>query len=189
MEIKEKIIHLYIINECGKKCPMCCNKFYDIDAMPVATVSELKSADTVCLTGGDPFLYDGLSDFVKTFREQYPNIKKMYAYTSGHALFRYIGNHWLNLIGLDGVSIAPKDVGDWLDLRKILSDNIYKNIIAPMTSNRLMVFDSQKANFDKFMAEIDLSMFTVLGRKWDSKFITPDNEIFRRLPILFSRGL
>lgn len=27
----EKIIHLYIINECGKKCPMCCNKFYNMD--------------------------------------------------------------------------------------------------------------------------------------------------------------
>lgn len=184
--MKEKIIHLYTINECGKKCPMCCNNLYDIDKLPVVTVAELKSANTVCLTGGDPFLYEGLSDFVKTFRKQYPNIKKMYAYTSGHALFRYLKNDWLYLTGLDGVSIAPKDAGDWLDLRAMLSNNIYKNIIKAMTSNRLMVFDSQKVYFDKFMKDIDLSIFTILGRKWDKEFITQDNEVFRRLPILFS---
>ena len=28
-------------------------------------------------------------------------------------------------------------------------------------------------------------MFTILGRKWDKEFNTPENEIFRRLPILF----
>lgn len=48
-----------------------------------------------------------------------------------------------------------------------------------------MVFDNQKTNFDKFMKDIDLSMFTILGRKWDDKFVVPENEIFRRLLILF----
>ena len=75
----EKIIHLYIINECGKKYPMCCNKFYNMDKVPTITAKELKSADTVCLTGGDPFLYNRLQTFIIRLREQYPNIKNLYA--------------------------------------------------------------------------------------------------------------
>lgn len=74
----KNIIHLYTINECGKKCPMCCNKLYDIEALPVVTVAELKSANTVCLTGGDPFLYNELYKFIGRLRGQYPNIKKIY---------------------------------------------------------------------------------------------------------------
>ena len=48
-----------------------------------------------------------------------------------------------------------------------------------------MVFDTQKTNFKEFIKDIDLSMFTILGRKWDKEFNVPDNEIFRKLPILF----
>lgn len=48
----KNIIHLYTISECGKKCPMCCNKLYDIETIPVVSIKELRSADTVCLTGG-----------------------------------------------------------------------------------------------------------------------------------------
>lgn len=183
--MKQKIIHLYTISECGKKCPLCCNRLYDIDALQVVTVEELKSADTVCLTGGDPFLYNDLWKFVRYLRNQYPNIKNLYAYTSGHALYQYMKNNWTHIEKLDGVSIAPKDAGDWLELRTLLTHGIYSNVISSIRSNRLMVFDNQKTNFDKFMKDIDLSMFTILGRKWDDKFVVPENEIFRRLPILF----
>lgn len=57
--------------------------------------------------------------------------------------------------------------------------------ISAMKSNRLMVFDTQKTNFKEFIKDIDLSMFTILGRKWDKEFNVPDNEIFRKLLILF----
>lgn len=183
--MNEKIIHLYIINECGKKCQMCCNKLYDIDALPIVTVSELKSANTVCLTGGDPFLYNDLYKFIDRLRKQYPNIKNIYAYTSGIALYNYLNINWLNFSKIDGVSIAPKDAGDWLSLKNILKNETFNKILSSMKSNRLMIFDSQKTNFEYFLKGLDLSMFTILGRKWDKKFSTPENEIFRRLPILF----
>lgn len=48
-----------------------------------------------------------------------------------------------------------------------------------------MVFGNQKANFEKFRKDIDLSMFTILSRKWNEKFNVPENEIFRKLPVLF----
>ena len=181
----EKIIHLYIINECGKKCPMCCNKFYNMDKLPTVTADELKSADTVCLTGGDPFLYSGLQMFIDRLRKQYPNIKNLYAYTSGSALYHYLNFNWAYFNKLDGVSIAPKDVNDWTALKNILQNDRYNICISVMKSNRLMVFGNQKANFEMFQKDIDLSMFTILSRKWDEKFNVPENEIFRKLPVLF----
>jgi organic radical activating enzyme len=54
-----------------------------MDKVPTVTQEELKSADTICLTGGDPFLYSELQTFINRLREQYPNIKNLYAYTSG----------------------------------------------------------------------------------------------------------
>lgn len=181
----EKIVHLYIINECGKKCPMCCNKFYDMDKVPTVTADELKSADTVCLTGGDPFLYSNLQTFIDRLRKQYPNIKNLYAYTSGGALYHYLNLNWAYFSKLDGVSIAPKDVDDWMALKNILQNYRYNICISAMKSNRLMVFDNQRTNFEKFRKDIELSMFTILGRKWDEKFNVPENEIFRKLPVLF----
>lgn len=183
--MERNIIHLYVINECGKKCPMCCNKLYDIDALPVVTVAELKSANTVCLTGGDPFLYNELYKFIDRLRGQYPNIKNLYAYTSGYALHSYFDRNWILFGELDGVSIAPKDVSDWISLRNTLKNKVFNNILSSKKSNRLMIFDNQKANFEKFLKDTDLSMFTILGRTWDKEFHTPENEIFRRLPILF----
>ena len=181
----EKIVHLYIINECGKKCQMCCNKFYNMDKVPTITANELKSADTVCLTGGDPFLYNELYKFIDRLRGQYPNIKNLYAYTSGYALYNYLNLNWFEIGKLDGVSIAPKDVSDWVSLKNILKNEMFNKILSSMKSNRLMIFDSQKVNFKEFIKDIDLSMFTILGRKWDKEFNVPDNEIFRKLPILF----
>ena len=54
-----------------------------------------------------------------------------------------------------------------------------------MKSNRLMIFDNQKDNFNNIMSDVNLDMFNIMGRKWQNTFNTPTNEIFRRLPILF----
>jgi hypothetical protein len=55
-------IHLMINRWCGNSCPLCCNKQYDLDTVPVVTVEELKAAHTVMLTGGDPFYVESLMD-------------------------------------------------------------------------------------------------------------------------------
>ena len=39
-------IHLMINRTCTNSCPLCCNKQYDLDTVPVATVEELKVAHT-----------------------------------------------------------------------------------------------------------------------------------------------
>ena len=116
----EQVLHLFIINTCRHKCPLCCNKFYDIEKIPVVTVERLKSVDTVCLTGGEPLLLrdETLYDFVVGLREQYPNIKNLYVYTSGKELSAkrdtvevLVKNSLIN-----GVNVSPKDSIDWMGL-------------------------------------------------------------------------
>ena len=64
-KVKPEIMHLMILSKCNYKCELCCNKLYDIEKIPVATVKELKTIHTLCITGGEPFLsrnFDKMSD-------------------------------------------------------------------------------------------------------------------------------
>lgn len=75
----EQILHLFITNKCRHDCEFCCNKLYDIEKIPVVTVELLKSVQTVCLTGGEPFGInpDELCAFILRLRKQYPNIENL----------------------------------------------------------------------------------------------------------------
>ena len=65
-KVKPEIMHLMILSKCNYNCELCCNKLYDIDKIPVATVKELKTIHTLCITGGEPFMASiELDDFCK----------------------------------------------------------------------------------------------------------------------------
>ena len=51
------IIHLLTTTLCNRDCKYCCNKQYDMNEILYVTDSELREAHTLCLTGGEPFLY------------------------------------------------------------------------------------------------------------------------------------
>jgi len=55
--MKVDTMHLFITKRCTNDCPLCCNKNYDIEKVPLPTEEELSSVSTVCLTGGDPFTW------------------------------------------------------------------------------------------------------------------------------------
>lgn len=80
----------------------------------------------------------------------------------GGALYHYLNFNWAYFNKLDGVSIAPKDVNNWTALKNILQNDRYNICISVMKSNRLMVFGNQKANFEKFRKDIDLSYFKII---------------------------
>ena len=61
-DITEKIIHIMITSLCDRNCPYCCNNQYDLNDIPYATSEELSKANTVCLTGGEPFMYSNPCD-------------------------------------------------------------------------------------------------------------------------------
>lgn len=75
-KVKPEIMHLMILSKCNYKCELCCNKLYDIEKIPVATVKELKTIHTLCITGGGPFLASiDLDDFASSVKDDFPNIK------------------------------------------------------------------------------------------------------------------
>lgn len=181
----ETILHLFITNTCRHNCPLCCNKLYVIDEIPVVTVELLKKADTVCLTGGEPFgiKSDQLRPFIVNLRTQYPNINNLYIYTSGAEFYN---NNMLRFIRewgyVDGINFAPKDTSDWVAVETYLR---HPGTLNKLKSNRLYVFEEQRERFNIYNFNLSNVNIEVLGRKWQQVFNTPDNEHFVRLPILF----
>lgn len=192
----EKILHLFITNNCRHNCKLCCNKFYKILEIPVVSVELLKSVNTVCLTGGEPFWIkpEILANFIIKLRTQYQNIENLYIYTSGKELGENLGNvmsiilsaksPWLTKsIQIDGITVGPKDFEDWVGLIKAMKHVQY--FFNGVRSNRLYVFEEHKEVYE--IAKISFPKdceINVISRKWDMVFNTPKNEYFARLPIL-----
>lgn len=183
----EQIYHLYITSQCDHKCPLCCNRLYDIEKLPVITVEQLKEAHTVCITGGEPFMrpYD-LWHLIECIRKQYPNIQKLYVYTSGGRLHLMATNDWeLFFQYVDGLNVAPKSPHEYKLLHQALVLGKMKTASSkPKLSNRLYVF----SDLWKVYENEDLCLpdtWQVIGREWDKEFNTPENEHFVRLPILY----
>ena len=184
---KPEIMHLMVLSKCNYNCELCCNKLYDIDKIPVATVEELKTIHTLCITGGEPFMASiNLDDFARSVKDGFPNVKNIFVYTSG---VRLLYNLPQIFSYIDGLSICPKSMKDWLALEKIANSTSrdYLNNISKLSSNRLYVFKEQVALFEgRFKHIAEMLNLNVLYRTWDKEFKTPDNEIFRRLPILLN---
>lgn len=184
---KPEIMHLMVLSKCNYNCELCCNKLYDIDKIPVATVEELKTIHTLCITGGEPFMASiNLDDFARSVKDGFPNVKNIFVYTSGVMLLYNLPQIFSYI---DGLSICPKSMKDWFALDKITysTSRDYLNNISKLSSNRLYVFKEQVALFEgRFKHIAEILNLNVLYRTWDKEFKTPDNEIFRRLPILLN---
>lgn len=75
-KVKPEIMHLMILDKCNYKCELCCNKLYDIEKIPVATVKELKTIHTLCITGGEPFMASiDLDDFARSSNRTFMELK------------------------------------------------------------------------------------------------------------------
>ena len=181
----EQVLHLFITNKCRHQCEFCCNKLYKISEIPVVTVELLKSVNTVCLTGGEPFTINPivLKNLIYNLRTQYKNIKNLYIYTSGYE-FEKVHQDYYEFIHaynwINGINIAPKDWKDWIAVPKVIPTIYYT-----LNSNRLYVFREQRPIFDAMHIDLSKVNIDVIDRKWDTTFNTPDNEHFARLPILF----
>lgn len=183
-EDDKKIIHLYILNKCTHKCKLCCNKLYSVDEIPVVTVEELKNAETICLTGGEPFLLNCIDDFAGTIKLQYPNIKNIYIYTCGDSLLNWLKTDIVTFTGIysiDGVNISPKNKYDAECVNTLFSD-YFKPYLKDLKSNRVYIFPEIEEYINTSL--IDLPNTKVINRKWQENF-EPDSGIFRRLPVLF----
>lgn len=176
-----EIAHLLVCKKCNHSCKLCCNKLYNLEEIPVISVEELKTIHTLCITGGEPLLVGTmLIYYLHRVKQQYPNIKNIYIYTTSDGLNTFPLNYLPNLIS--GLTITPKSERDWKQLALIAK--VYPNNINQLPSNRLYVFKDQIDTYNKYKDTLDKLNIQVLYRKWDEKFVTPDNEIFRRLSVL-----
>lgn len=71
------IIHLLTTTLCNRDCKYCCNKQYDMNEILYVTDSELREAHTLCLTGGEPFLYTDPCAMAKHYKMRYRNIQNV----------------------------------------------------------------------------------------------------------------
>jgi organic radical activating enzyme len=50
-------LHLVVTTLCDRNCAWCCNRQYDIKNLEYVTEADLRWAEMLCLTGGEPFEY------------------------------------------------------------------------------------------------------------------------------------
>lgn len=168
-ENTKKIIHLMITNVCNRKCPDCCNNQYDINAIHRITDQELREAEMIFLTGGEPFAYADPCGLAKQIKENYPNIKKVFVYSNAIELADYLMVHHINSI--DGITISIKNRRDKQAFENIIAKN--KEVLN-LESNWLYVFKG----FEDTKAP---SSFVKKSRVWQKNFIPATDSIFRRL--------
>lgn len=168
-EITEKNIHIMITSLCDRFCPYCCNKQYDLTTIPYVTKEELKNAENVFLTGGEPFAYGNPCAIASKLKKEYVNIKNIYVYTNAYELAIYLKNYH-SLYAIDGVTVSIKNELDKSYFYSRIIDNID---IRKMKSNWLYVFPG----FDVK----DTGNFIKKQRIWQENFQPAPDSIFRRI--------
>lgn len=189
-------IHLMINRTCTNSCPVCCNKQYDLDTVPVVTVEELKAAHTVMLTGGEPFYVDGITSFCSHLRNDYPNIKQLYIYTSGKLMFlnEEVSNHHDHLFTyVDGINFSPKSKWDYEAIKKMLTNRDFATeFITHARSNRIILMPNDfmtREEQEKFIESLHLKGLAVFGTKFEVEYLEwqeefkPNGGVWRRLPV------
>lgn len=189
-------IHLMINRRCGNSCPLCCNRQYDLETVPVATVEELKAAHTVMLTGGEPFVVPGIVDFCSHLRFDYPNIKQLYVYTSGCEMFCYdelsFDPSYFSL-NVDGINFSPKIEIDYKAIKKMLTKKSFAlDFFHFVPNNRIILMPNDfmtREQQEEYIKSLPLeglafygAKFEVEYREWKEEF-QPNGGVWRRLPV------
>lgn len=182
------IIHIMVTSLCDRDCPYCCNKQYDLNDIPYVTKEELQNAHTICITGGEPFIYSNPVEIARKYKSSYKNINKVYCYSNAFEFLRYVLDNIRNkdsikylIEPLDGLSISIKNNMDIYALNSLYENK--HNAMFEGKSNRLYCFLSQK-EIDKVISketwELICNDFQVIERKWQKEFKPAIDSIFRK---------
>ena len=185
--MNEQVLHLMVNNTCTNDCPLCCNKQYNVDDIPVVTVKELRSIDTICFTGGQPLLdLENFSKLCTCLERNFQNIKNGYVYMNGAELYSYLNPElprtkklferfpWNSRVNY-GLTMSPKCRKDWEAIRE------FKPYLEAWKSNRIYCFsDRDIANAEGIF---HLGEIEIVRREWQTNFVPAPNTFFRRLPI------
>ena len=166
----EKIIHIMVTSLCNRNCPDCCNYQYNLNDIPYVTDEELKNADTLCITGGEPFAYSNPCEIAFMYKAKYHNIKKIYVYTNALELADYLNNGH-NLYAIDGLTISIKNVTDAIYFERYV---IHNEQVLSLEDNLLYVFPG----FENTKCPNNM---TKKNRVWQKNFTAAPNSIFRKV--------
>jgi pyruvate-formate lyase-activating enzyme len=168
-----RILRLLLFPECNRKCEGCCNKKWDLDALPVVNPERIGKFDQVLLTGGEPMIRPHVvAEAIAMIRKKAPNAD-IFMYTA-----KTIPIHSLLEIMklLDGITLTlheQSDVKPFLELHNMLNMLFKMNIT--YGSLRLNVFS------EVTLPHIDLSPWIVRdGMEWVEECPLPTNEVFMR---------
>lgn len=165
-----KSLRLLLLKECNRSCAGCCNKEWDLDALPIC--QSFQGYDEIILTGGEPFLKPELilSTILKIKLEN--PIAKIFVYT---AKTDTENKYLINILDLiDGLTVTlheQEDVKDFCFFTGWIRKNNFSHL-----SLRLNIFKGVKIN-----------SFWKLGWKvkdnieWIKNCPLPKNEVFMRL--------
>lgn len=166
-----KNIHLMVTSLCDRDCPYCCNKQYDLSTIPQVSDEELRLAENIFLTGGEPFTFSQPAEIADCLKRKYKNIKKVIVYTNAYELYCYLTREG-SLGHIDGLTVSLKEYKDKDYFEGILT---YLKDYPKCSSNRLYYFS------DFLIEGLDTSGFEVFAREWQLNSVPAPDSIFRRI--------
>ena len=155
---------------CNRKCKHCCNNQYDLNDIPYVTDEELREAHTICITGGEPFMFSDPCAFARYYKYKYPNIQRVFVYTNALELGDYL-QAGRKLTYLDGLTISIKNNVDKIAFDALIANNA--DVLA-LNSNVLYAFNKLYPNKMP-------DNFNVMSREWQIEFVAADDSIFRKI--------
>lgn len=171
----KKIVHLMITDKCDRNCPYCCNNQYSLDDIEEVTDEELRDAEMIFLTGGEPFQYHSPTIVASFIKSRFGFKKKVMAYTNAFELGVWLAQHYSlyhQLSALDGLTISIKNRYD----KVMFEDFICRHPdVLSLESVWIYVFpgfEDLRVTNDKFI---------VKSREWQKDFKPAPDSIFRKM--------
>lgn len=177
---KNKKLRLLVTANCLNRCPLCCNKQFNVNDIPVV---DRWDYEEIMITGGEPMLYpDRLERLCKGIREVTEQMglrPKIYLYTS---------RCWWNDIDrairyyADGIVVAPHSSDDVKIFRQT-NNNLLKYRYGKYLecSLRLKVFPEVRDALPE-----NLKCWKVEHSEWIENCPLPNGEDFRRVKELWN---
>lgn len=176
----KKKLRLLFTPECNRSCRGCCNKDWDLNALPIC--HDYSGYEEIIITGGEPLLYvEKLVNLLHTIKEANPTARLiLYTAKTDHVdiildLARYF---------LHGITITLhtiQDIPNFVVLNHVLESYMYDGTLKDKTL-RLNVFKQVRFRAHGLKAE-KLTKWQIKDNlEWMKDCPLPEDEVFMRSP-------
>lgn len=176
-----KKLRLLVTTQCNNKCPMCCNKQFNLDKLPIV---DRWDYDEIMITGGEPLLF---FEKVAILCTNIKSMQKIHGYNSSN-IYLYtslFNNNIINILmfieGITATIHKKEDINEFIKINEYLLNNKQYDFIINK-SFRLNLFPDIKALLPK---DIDLSLWKIKDIEWVKDCPIPEGEDFRRIANLW----